>query len=119
MTTETPRQGQVLRRYDRGTRPRDVTPTIDGGDEFERQRELAEQYACDPGPLGCGVDAGERCRVIGRPDLYLTRRPAHLGRLRRAGVAPPSTVGTGERRDYDRPEDAPIPEQNRHLYDQP
>lgn len=113
------RQGQVVRRYDRGPRPRrDIdTPTFDGNEEFERQREAAEQYACDPAPLGCHAEPGERCRVIGRPDLFLTRRPAHLGRLRRAGVAPPSTVGSGERRDGDRPPEAPIPDVNRHLYD--
>ena len=110
---------QILRRYDRAPRTRrdTATPTFDGGEEFERQRALAEQYPCDPPPLGCAAPAGEQCRVIGRPDLALTRRPAHLGRLRRAGVAPPSTVGTGARRDTDRPPGAPIPAQNRHIYD--
>lgn len=100
-------------------RPRDVTPTFDGADQFERAREAAEQYPCDPPPLGCAVGAGQRCRVIGAPTLALTRRPAHLGRMRRAGVAPPSTVGSGAPRDCDRPTGAPIPDRNRHVYEEP
>jgi hypothetical protein len=118
--TENRQQGQVLRRYDR-SRPRDVTPSFDHGDTFERQRELAEQYPCEAPPRGCGAEVGQRCRVVElggkvRPDLVLTRRPAHLPRLRAAGLAPPSTVGTGQRRETDRPDGAPVPEQNRHLY---
>jgi hypothetical protein len=122
MSAEQPptRQGQVLRRdWPARPRPRDTTPAFDHADEFERQREAAEQYPCDQPPLGCGVPVGERCRVIGALALYLTRRPAHLGRLRSAGVAPPSVVGSGAPRDGDRPPGAPIPARNRSLYDIP
>ena len=122
--TDQPRREAPLRRYERlpfprPRRPRDVTPTLDRADEFERQRALAEQYPCEPPPHGCDAAVGERCTAIGCPGVYLTRRPAHLRRLRAAGVAAPSTVGDGTPDPPDRLPTEPIPEQTRNLPDRP
>lgn len=95
----------------------DYADQLEHADTFARHREEAERYPCDPPPHGCAQPAGQTCTVIGRPDLPLHRQPAHLGRLRRAGLAPPSTVGNGARRETDRPPHASVPEQNRHIYD--
>lgn len=98
-------------------RTRDHAATLEHAATFARQRELAEQYPCDQPPLGCAARAGESCTAIGHPDIRLTRRPAHLGRLRRAGLGASSTVGSGARRETDRPPDAPIPAANRAIYE--
>lgn len=100
----------------------DHADRLEREEAFRRAREDAEQHPCERPPRGCGVPAGETCRVVDHhgnvhPDVPLGRQPAHMGRLRAAGWAPGSTVGTGARRDTDRPDTAPIPRQNAHLYD--
>ena len=95
----------------------DHAERLEQADAFARARDEALQHPCALPPLGCGAEVGQPCSVIGHPDVPLRRQPAHLPRMRRAGLAPTSKVGDGAPRDSDRPPGAPIPRRNRHLYD--
>lgn len=98
-------------------RRNDHADRLERQDSFRRAQEEAQRHPCALPPLGCAAPAGQPCTVIGHPDIPLRHQPAHLPRMRAAGLTPSSTVGTGARRDTDRPDTAPIPRQNAHLYD--